>query len=54
MDTTFFIGTEVRLKSGGPEMTINELSIDGARCYWFDGNTLNTAWFNLKSLVSAK
>jgi uncharacterized protein YodC (DUF2158 family) len=54
MNNTFFIGNEVRLKSGGPEMTLNELSIDGAHCLWFDGNILHSAWFNQKSLVYAR
>jgi uncharacterized protein YodC (DUF2158 family) len=49
----YVIGQEVRLKSGGPQMTINEVSSDGARCYWFDVNTLNSAWFALDAIVPA-
>ena len=51
---TYSIGQEVRLKTGSPEMTINEVSVDGARCYWFDGNLLQSAWFAFEALVPAK
>jgi uncharacterized protein YodC (DUF2158 family) len=49
----YVVGQEVRLKSGGPQMTINEVSSDGARCYWFDVNTLNSAWFAIDAIVPA-
>jgi uncharacterized protein YodC (DUF2158 family) len=40
------IGDTVRLKSGGPLMTVSEL-LDNARviCTWFDNNELKTATF---------
>jgi uncharacterized protein YodC (DUF2158 family) len=49
----YVIGQEVRLKSGGPQMTVNEVSSDGARCYWFDINTLHSAWFAFDAIISA-
>lgn len=32
----FSIGDRVRLKSGGPVMTIEEISGDDISCVWFD------------------
>jgi uncharacterized protein YodC (DUF2158 family) len=52
-ESKYAIGQEVRLKSGGPQMTINEVSSDGARCYWFDVNTLNSAWFAFDAITLA-
>lgn len=49
------IGDTVMLKSGGPIMTIDNLSAitNDAKCQWFDGNNLLDGWFNLKGLILA-
>ncbi|MBE7439138.1 MAG: DUF2158 domain-containing protein [Spirochaetales bacterium] len=58
----FAQGDVVELKSGGPRMTIQEISswrptlgrhdypADQAKCYWFDGNEIKEAIFQLQSL----
>lgn len=53
MVNPFKIGLEVRLKSGSPQMTVNEISKDGVFCYWFDGNLLQAAWFHMDAVVLA-
>ena len=35
----FIVGTVVRLKSGGPAMTIASISTSGVLCVWFDKNS---------------
>ena len=52
--TTFSIGNVVKLKSGGPKMTIyrifhNHDSKD-CQCIWFAGNTLKTGLFTFNEL----
>lgn len=50
---TFAVGTIVRLKSGGPEMTVQSLpSQHNAyyRCQWFAGKKLESGAFPPESL----
>ena len=45
-------GDTVRLKSGGPVMTVAWVRDDGASCQWFDSkNELKTGFFQLESIV---
>lgn len=51
----FKIGDKVKLKSGGPDMTINDKNPDEHDniiflCQWFDGSKLNERWFPPESL----
>ena len=42
---TFVPGAQVRLRSGGPTMTVNESTEDDdACCMWFAGSMLRAAW----------
>lgn len=57
----FKIGEIVRLKSGGPEMTIDylETPIGGrepefVHCKWFGGRKLEHGRFNINAIVIAK
>lgn len=53
------VGDTVRLKSGGPLMTVEEIgdySVDGdgpmkASCTWFDGNAAKSQLITLHSFV---
>ena len=63
MSSKFAIGDVVRLKSGGPEMTINEIedtvSIQGLggesiQCQWFSGTLLQDDWFWSGSLIKTE
>lgn len=50
--TNFSSGDIVKLKSGGPEMTVQrELSDDRYRCQWFAGKKLESGEFPESSLV---
>lgn len=55
MSAKFAVGEVVRLKSGGPEMTVcnvlEDIDDDRVRCQWFAGNKLQDGWFNPESLV---
>ena len=43
----FKVGDIVRLKSGGPKMTVEILLGDGElKCQWFDGSELQEARFD--------
>lgn len=59
MGTQFKKGDLVRLKSGGPDMTIDELypprigNDASARCVWFAGKKHEFARFDLATLVPA-
>lgn len=49
-------GDIVRLKSGGPKMTVDDIIApsnmpESARCVWFDGNERKSQVFSLDSLV---
>lgn len=45
--TQFQVGDVVRLKSGGPDMTVKRLMGVGADCVWFQGDNrlAEGAWF---------
>ncbi len=48
-------GDLVRLKSGGPDMTVQEVSEErGVNCYWFDGKKLLNGSFTCEALVDGK
>lgn len=54
MDTQFKVGDVVRLKSGGPDMTIGTIEPGQpkfASCRWFDGKKLKQSTFPLDLLV---
>lgn len=52
------VGDVVQLKSGGPEMTVDEIEpyngIPKARCSWFDGPKKDVGVFPLTSLRVAE
>jgi uncharacterized protein YodC (DUF2158 family) len=60
MDTQLKVGDVVRLKSGGPDMTISRFESDGstrtAYCGWFVGKKLEGRTFpvHMLELVSSK
>lgn len=48
----FTTGILVRLKSGGPIMTVAQTSdSSGVRCQWFAGKKMESGWFPPESLV---
>ena len=59
-------GDVVKLKSGGPKMTIQEIASwggyptggpyekDQAKCFWFDGNEMKEGIFKLSSLINGE
>ena len=51
--TQFQVGDVVRLKSGGPDMTVKRLMGAGADCVWFQGNDrlAEGAWFESDLLM---
>lgn len=55
------IGDKVRLKSGGPVMTVHELDVNhpvtyrgNMRCQWFAGKKLEEGYFPDESLEEVK
>jgi uncharacterized protein YodC (DUF2158 family) len=55
MQQEFQPGDVVRLKSGGPKMTVSKVDDDGSlRCKWFDGSTLCEETFPAAELVKTK
>ena len=51
----FTPGDNVRLKSGGPLMTIQKMGVEFANCTWFDeDNEVQTESFRPEALESAK
>lgn len=57
-ESAFEVGDIVRLKSGGPEMTIketrNDVDYTSVMCQWFAGAKLESGWFKSESLESAE
>jgi uncharacterized protein YodC (DUF2158 family) len=49
----FKLGDVVQLKSGGPKMTIDRISVSQASCTWFEGTKLEGGWFEMAILISA-
>lgn len=56
-EAKFVLGDIVKLKSGGPDMTVNEVSKDAYgelngkyRCQWFAGKKLDVGTFPVESL----
>lgn len=48
-------GDVVKLKSGGPKMTIKEINDNGeVYCQWFSGTEIKTDFFGPTSLVKEK
>jgi uncharacterized protein YodC (DUF2158 family) len=43
-------GDLVQLKSGGPEMTIDQINDASVTCIWFDGHHRNEAVFDAAAL----
>lgn len=54
--TEFNIGDVVKLKSGGPPMTVIMLRRDrkGAQCGWFEQGEYRSEWFMNECLVHSK
>ena len=48
----FKVGEVVRLKSGGPKMTVMQLGTSGLgyQCQWFSGSKLSTGFFPEENL----
>jgi uncharacterized protein YodC (DUF2158 family) len=54
MPTTWKTGEKVRLKSGGPRMTIDWVDVERVHCQWFDSShKLQAASFPADSLEPA-
>ena len=57
MSNKFATGDIVQLKSGGPQMTVEEVSEDYiageefVQCQWFSGSKLQDGWFRPESLA---
>lgn len=48
---TIGVGSVVRLKSGGPNMTVSERSSESAHCYWHTENgECHFSWLPLRVL----
>ena len=47
-------GDVVRLKSGGPKMTVSEVSGSDCNCQWFDEKKLLFGYFNSEALVKVE
>ncbi|MFC1626419.1 YodC family protein [Pseudomonadota bacterium] len=59
MNNTFDIGEIVKLKSGGPEMTVKKVNTNmreefsgNYQCQWFAGKKLDSGVFPQESLVA--
>lgn len=47
-------GEVVRLKSGGPEMTVAAADKNSRMCYWFAGKKIESCWLSTCILETAK
>lgn len=45
-------GDQVRIKSGGPMMTVSAVEEDVAVCIWFEGKNQKVDRFNLVTLIN--
>jgi len=45
-----FVGDKVRLKSGGPPMTVEKIVAGEVHCCWFEGNELKRANFSYSAI----
>jgi len=53
----FKTGDIVQLKSGGPKMTVERVSLDldsQYLCQWFSGSKLNSGWFPSDSIIKVE
>jgi uncharacterized protein YodC (DUF2158 family) len=50
--TDFAIGEVVKLKSGGHEMTVQEITEDNAKCIWSEGNRIRSESFHPTLLIA--
>jgi uncharacterized protein YodC (DUF2158 family) len=50
--TEFAIGEVVKLKSGGHQMTVREITVDGAKCVWSDGKRVRSESFPPTLLIA--
>ena len=60
MSINFSKGDIVQLKSGGPKMTVEEVTLKSmveteiVKCQWFSGSKLQDGWFNPDSLLKVE
>lgn len=54
MADEFKPGDEVRLKSGGPKMTVEDFATPIVACVWFEGTKINRGSFVFQTLVKSE
>ena len=54
MSNQFKIGDRVKLKSGGPVLTVNRTDGDGVEVIWFEGANIKSAWISIDALEKAE